>query len=79
MTGRRPLVAALGLDAQGLGRLVVQRPDLHDLGPVLPVAIADEQQHRRAERPAVSDPAEDLGPVLLDRLTSAAAIALLAP
>ena len=79
VTGRRALVAALGLLAQGVGRLVVQRPDLHDLGPVLPVAVADEQQHRRAERPAVAHAAEDLGPVLFDRLTGAAAVALLAP
>ena len=60
------------------GGLVVEWLDRHDLGPVLPVAVADEQQDRRAERQAVADAAEDLGPVLLDRLARAAAVAPLA-
>ena len=75
---RRPLVTTLGLRAKRLGRLVVERPHLHDLGPVVPVAVPDEEQDGRPERAAVPDPAQDLGAVLLDRLASAAAIALLA-
>ena len=40
--------------------------------------LRDEEQDRRAERPAVADAADDLGPVLLDRLARAAAVAALA-
>ncbi len=75
---RRPLVALVRRVGQ-LGRLLrAQRSDLHHPGPVLPIAVADEQEDRRSERPAVADPAEDLGPVLLDGLARPAAVAALA-
>ena len=78
MTGVARLLPPSARRAQRGRRLVVERLDLHDLRPVLPVAVADEQQDRRAERPAVADAAEDLGAVLLDRLARAAAVAPLA-
>jgi hypothetical protein len=58
---RRALVPVGGRVAEGGRRLVVERLDGHHLRPVLPVAVADEQEDRRAERRAVPDPAEDLG------------------
>ena len=77
---RRPLVAVRRRPPRARGRLVVgQRLDLHDPGPVLPVAVGDEEQDRRAEGQAVADAADDLGPVVLDRLAGAAAVAALAP
>jgi len=75
---RRLLVATGGLRGQ-LGRgLVRQRLDRHHLGPVLPVAVGDEEQDRRAERASVADAGDDLGPVGLDLLPGAAAVAALA-
>ena len=62
-----------------LGRLVVaQRPDLHHPGPVLPVAVRDLEQDRRAERAPVPDAAQDPRPVVLDGLARAATVAALA-
>ena len=74
----RPLVPVLGRGEQLVGLLVAERPDLHDPRPVLPVAVADEQQDRRAEGQAVPDAAEDLGAVVLDRLARAAPVPALA-
>ena len=72
------LVAVVG-ERRELGRLLVgQRPDLHDPGPVLPVAVGDLEQDRRAQRAAVADAGQDPRPVLLDRLAGAAAVAALA-
>ena len=52
---RRPLVPVLdGGEELGGGR-VGQRPDLHHPGPVLPVAIGDLEQDRRAQGGAVAD------------------------
>ena len=76
--GCRPLVAAVG-ELGELARLVLgQRCDLHHLRPVLPVAVAHEQQDRRAEGHAVADAAEDLGAVLFDLLARAPPVPLLA-
>src|SRR6185369_8258432 len=74
----RPLVALAGGRSE-LGCLVVGQPfDLHDPGPVVPVAIGDEQEQRRAERDAVADAARDVRLVVLDRLARTAAVATLA-
>ena len=76
---RRPLVA-LGLEGGERRRVLVgQRLDLHDLGPVRPVAVLELQQDRRPERPPVPDAGQDLRPVLLDRLARAAPVPALAP
>ena len=58
---------------------LAQRLDLHDPRPVLAVAVRDQQQDRRPERRPCRTPADDLGPVVLDRLARAAAVAALAP
>ena len=64
--------------ASQLGRLVVaERLDLHDPRPVLPVAVGDLEQDRRAEGQPVADPRHDLGAVLLDGLAGAPAVAAL--
>ena len=76
--GRRPLVATLGRVVERDSGLVVQRLDRHHLGPVRPVAVPDEQQDRRTEGHSVSNATEDLGAVLLDRLSRTAAVATLA-
>ena len=68
-------------DGRGEGRrlLLGQRLDLHDPGPVLPVAVRDEEEDRRAERPPVPHAGHDLGVILLDLLARAAAVAALSP
>ena len=78
VTGVARLLPPSAALAELRGFLLGERPDLHDPRPVLPVAVADQQQDRRAERAAVADPAQDLRPVLLDRLTRAPPVALLA-
>ena len=75
----RALVALDGRHLERRRRLVVERLDGHHLRPVLPVAIADEEQDRRAEGGPVPDAGHDLGAVLLDRLARAAAVAALPP
>ena len=52
VTGVARLLPLLGGVASSAAVLVVERLDLHDLGPVLPVAVADQEQDRRAERRA---------------------------
>ena len=72
--GRGPLHAALGRRGE-LGRLRVrQRRHLHDPRPVLPVAVLDRQEDRRAERPPVADARRDRRVVALDRLPRAATV-----
>ena len=75
---RRPLVALVGGRGELAASASLERLDLHDLGPVLPVAVADQEQDRRAEGQAVADAGQDLGAVVLDRLARAAAVAALA-
>jgi hypothetical protein len=43
------------------------------------VAVADDESERRAERPAMTEPGQNLDPVLLDLLPRASSIPLLAP
>ncbi len=57
----------------GVGRGV------HDLLPVLPVAIADQHRDRRADRLAGADAGQEFDGVLLDLHAAPAAVALLAP
>ena len=71
---RRSLVAAVCGRQQLTGLRIGQRRHLHDLGPVLPVTVVDEQQDRRAEGRPMPDAAQDLGTVLLDRLARAPAV-----
>ena len=75
----RSLVALAGGVVECGRRRVIEGLHGHHLGPVLPVAVAHQEQDRRAEGRAVSDATQDLGPVLLDRLAGATAVALLAP
>ena len=77
VTGVARLLPSSGGGEQLVGLVVGQGLHLHDPRPVLPVAVADEQQDRRPKRASVSDAAEDLGSVLLDRLSRAAAVAAL--
>ena len=77
--GRRALVAVGGGGCELGGLLVAERLDLHHPRPVLPVAIGDHQEDRRAERRPVADARDDLGPVVLDRLARPATVAALAP
>jgi hypothetical protein len=73
----RPLVPG-GDEGEELLRVGVgERLDLHDPRPVLPVAVPDEEEDRRTQGPAVADPRDDLGPVLLDLLAGAATVAAL--
>ncbi len=75
MTGVARLSPPSDFSRSAAAAVVVERPDLHDLGPVLPVPVAHQQQDGEPERPAVADPAQDLGTVLLDRLARPAAVA----
>ena len=72
-----PLVAVRRGGEQCLGRLFIEWPDGHHLGPVLPILVTDQQQDRRAQGQPVADTSEDLGPVLLDRLAGTTSIASL--
>ena len=64
----------------GKGRRLVgaERGDLHHAGPVLPVAVLNQQQDGGAERFAVAHAAANPRTVLLDGLARAAAVATLA-
>ena len=75
----RPLVAPRRRVVEGCRGIVVEWLDGHDPGPVVPVAVGDEEEDRRAECGAVADAGEDLGLVLFDRLAGAATVALLSP
>ena len=78
--GSGALVARLHEPRQLGGPLVRQRLHRHHPRPVLPVAVADQQQDRRPERKPVADAGQNLGPVLLDAGASRpAAVAALAP
>ena len=55
------------------------RLDVHCLLPVDPVAIANQQRDRRAGRPAMANPGEDLHPVAFDGHPSPASVTPLAP
>jgi hypothetical protein len=75
-----PLVARLDEPRQFGGLLVRQRLDLHHARPVLPIAVADEQQDRRPDREPVAHSGENLSPIVLDRSAArAAAVSALAP
>ena len=52
--------------------------DLHHAGPVLPVAVLNQQQDGGAERCTMADAAANARAVLLNRLAGAAAVAALA-
>ena len=58
--------------------VVVARRGIHDLLPVLPVAIVDEHRDRRPERLAGAHAGQKLDRVLLDLHAAPAAVALLA-
>ena len=55
------------------------RLHLHRTLPVLPVAVLDDQRHRRAQRLATAHAADDSGGVVLDLLALAAPVTALAP
>src|SRR4029079_2518778 len=74
---RRPFVAAIGQLRQRVRLVLGQRGTRHAGGPVLQTAVPNKKRPRRAERQSVADATEDLGPILLDLLARAAAVALL--
>src|SRR5439155_27063302 len=59
--------------------LALRRPGAHPPGPVLVVAVPDDERERRAERAPVAEAREHLDLVRLDLLARRAAVALLAP
>ena len=61
------------------GRLALGGPRAHPPGPVLVVAVANDERQRRPQRPPVPEPGEHLHLVGLDLLARRAAVALLAP
>ena len=71
--GRTRVTARL----RGVG-IALARRGIHDLLPVLPVAIVDQHRDRRAERLAGAHAGEELSVVLLDLHAPPAAVALLA-
>ena len=64
--------------ASARGRLVVSGSTCMTRVQFSQSRLRDEQEDRRAERAAVPDPGQDLGPIVLDRLSCAAAVAALA-
>src|SRR5262249_6692982 len=60
------------------GGAALRRPGAHPPGPVLVVAVADDERERRPERASVPQAGEHLDPVRLDALPWAAPVALLA-
>ena len=70
----RPRVA----QPSALARRVGLRLRRHHVLPVLVVAVADQQRHRAAQRPAVAHARQHLDRVLLDLHPAAAAVAALA-
>ena len=65
--------------AAGAVRVFGTRRGIHDLQPVLPVAIANEHRDGRSERLAGAHAAQQLDVVLLDLHAPPAAVALLPP
>ena len=59
--------------------LAVDGPRVHPLLPVGEVAVADEDRHRAAKRPSVTDPRGHLGAVGLDLHAPAATVPELPP
>ena len=57
------------------GGLALGRPRAHSPGPVLVVAVPDDERERRAEREAVPEPGEHLDLVLLELLARAPPVA----
>jgi len=76
--GSGSLVTAIRGGLEGDRLFVGERGDLHDRRPVRRVLVWDEQEDRRAKGEAVPNPGDDLGPIVLDRLSRAAAVATLA-
>ena len=76
---RNGALRPLGCRSGECRRLVgAQWGDLHHAGPVLPVAVLNQQQDGGAERRAVAHAAANPRAVLLNGLASAAAVAALA-
>src|SRR5438270_2318308 len=68
---------ALGAERRALGGFRGAEARIHDLLPVLPVAIVNEHRDRRSDRLTRAHPGEKLDRVLLDLHATPAAVALL--